>query len=61
VFIVTILGGVGSVVGAAVAGLVTGLVFEFSALVVPFSWVSFVLFVLLIALLVVRPEGLYQR
>lgn len=61
VFIVTILGGVGSIVGAGVAGLVTGLVFEFSALIVPFEWVSFILFVLLIALLVVRPEGLFQQ
>jgi len=60
VFIVTILGGVGSIVGAAVAGLVTGLVFELSALVVPFVWVRFVLFVLLIGLLVVRPEGLFS-
>ena len=60
VFIVTILGGVGSIVGAGIAGLVTGLIFEFSALVVPFVWVRFVLFVLLIALLVVRPKGLIQ-
>lgn len=61
VFIVTILGGVGSVIGAATAGLITGLVFEFSALVVPFVWVDFVLFVLLIGLLVVKPEGLFQQ
>jgi branched-chain amino acid transport system permease protein len=61
VFIVTILGGVGSIVGAAIAGLVTGLVFELSAIFVPFSWVRFVLFSLLIGLLVVRPEGLFKR
>ncbi|AGB17419.1 branched-chain amino acid ABC-type transport system, permease component [Halovivax ruber XH-70] len=61
VFIVTILGGVGSVVGAGVAGLLTGLVYELSALVVPFAWVDFVLFVLLVCLLVVKPEGLFQQ
>ncbi len=61
VFIVTILGGVGSIVGAGVAGLVTGLVFELSALVVPFAWVRLVMFVLLIGLLVVRPEGLVSQ
>ena len=61
VFIVTILGGVGSVVGSAVAGLLTGLVFELSALVLPFEWVNFVLFVLLIGLLIVKPEGLFQQ
>lgn len=60
VFIVTIFGGVGSVKGAVTAGLLTGLVFEFSALVVPFIWVDFVLFVLLIGLLVVKPEGLFE-
>lgn len=61
VFIVTIFGGVGSIIGAGIAGLITGLVFEFAALVVPFSWVKFVLFALLIGLLVVRPEGIFQR
>jgi branched-chain amino acid transport system permease protein len=61
IFIVTILGGVGSILGAGVAGLITGLVFEFAAIVVPFSWVRFVLFVLLIGLLVVRPEGIFDQ
>lgn len=61
VFLVTILGGVGSIVGAGVAGLVTGIVFELSAIVVPFALVRLVLFVLLIGLLVVRPEGIFQR
>jgi branched-chain amino acid transport system permease protein len=61
VFIVTILGGVGSIVGAGVAGLVTGIVFELSAIVVPFALVQLVLFVLLIGLLVVRPEGIFSR
>ena len=60
VFLVTILGGVGSIIGAGIAGLVTGIVFELSALIVPFVWVRFVLFVLLIGLLVVRPEGIFQ-
>jgi branched-chain amino acid transport system permease protein len=61
VFLVTILGGVGSIIGAGVAGLVTGIVFELSAQVVPFSWTQFVMFVLLLGLLVVRPEGIFQR
>lgn len=61
IFIVTIFGGVGSIVGAGVAGLLTGLIFEFAAIVVPFSWVPFVLFTLLIALLVLRPEGIFSR
>lgn len=61
IFIVTIFGGVGSIIGAGIAGLVAGLIFELAAIVVPFSWVQFVLFVLLIALLIVRPEGIYQQ
>lgn len=61
VFIVTILGGVGSVVGATTAGLITGLISELSALVVPFVWVDFILFGLLVGLLLVKPEGLFQQ
>lgn len=61
VFIATILGGVGSVIGVAIAGLLTGLIAELTATVVPFIWVEFILFVLLIGILVVKPEGLFQQ
>ncbi len=61
VFIATILGGVGSVIGVAVAGLLTGLIAELTATFVPYIWVEFVLFVLLIGILVIKPEGLFQQ
>lgn len=60
VFLVTVFGGVGSVIGSGVAGIFTGLVTEFSALAVPYAYVDLVLFGLLFVILLVRPEGLIQ-
>jgi branched-chain amino acid transport system permease protein len=60
VFLVTVFGGIGSIVGAGAAGGFTGLVTEFSALVVPFAIVDLVLFGILFVILLVRPEGLIQ-
>lgn len=60
VFLVTVFGGIGSVIGSGVAGLFTGLVTEFSALALPFAYVDMVLFGILFIILLVRPEGLIQ-
>lgn len=60
IFLVVILGGVGSVTGSAVVGLGTGVLVSLSTLWVPYAWVNLVLFVLLIAVLLVRPQGLFQ-
>lgn len=61
VFLVVILGGVGSILGAALAGLIIGLIVGVSGVVLPLVWGNLVLFLLLIALLLVRPNGLLQR
>lgn len=61
VFLVTIVGGVGSLSGAVVAGLAVGNLSSLTGLVVPYSWTPLVLFCSLIALLLWRPEGLVQR
>lgn len=60
VFLVTVFGGIGSVVGSGIAGVFTGLVTEFSGLVLPFAYVDMVLFGFLFVILLVRPEGLIQ-
>lgn len=60
VFLITVFGGIGSIVGAGIGGAMIGLVTEFSALVVPFELVDLVLFSILFAILLFRPEGLIQ-
>lgn len=60
-FLVVILGGVGTVVGVTVAGLIAGLVVTVSSLVIPFAWANLVLFGVLILVLLVRPTGLARR
>jgi branched-chain amino acid transport system permease protein len=60
-FTVCILGGLGSVVGAAVGGVALGLVESLAALLLGSENASLVSFVLLILLLAVRPEGLFGR
>jgi branched-chain amino acid transport system permease protein len=61
VFLVVIFGGVGSVLGAGLAGLIIGLVIGVAGNFVPYTWVNLVLFVMLILLLLVRPRGLMRR
>lgn len=61
VFLVTIVGGVGSLWGAVLAGLAVGNLASLTGLVMPYSWTPLVLFGSLIALLLWKPEGLVQR
>ena len=60
-FLVVILGGVGSVLGVTVAGLIAGLTVTVSTLFVPFAWANLVLFTALVLTLLVRPSGLFAR
>lgn len=57
-FIVVILGGLGSIPGAAVAGLVLGLVESYSSLFLSSSTADMLIFLIVIIMLVVRPKGL---
>lgn len=57
-FIVVILGGLGSIPGAAVAGLALGLVESYSSLFFSTSTADMLIFVLVIVMLVVRPRGI---
>lgn len=61
VFLVVIVGGVGSLLGAMVAGLLIGVVSSLSVLVIPFAWTNLLLFSLLILVLLMRPSGLLRR
>ncbi|OZI51043.1 branched-chain amino acid ABC transporter permease [Bordetella genomosp. 4] len=60
-FIVVILGGLGSIPGAAVAGLVLGLVESYASLYLTSSTADMLIFALVILMLVVRPKGLLGR
>lgn len=60
-FTAVVLGGLGSVAGAVVGGLMVGLIQSFSALVLPIQLQNLVLFVIFILVLALKPEGLTAR
>lgn len=60
IFLVVIAGGVGSVVGTILTGLIVGLLFTLSGMVVPFSLVNLVIFLALIVVLIFRPKGIWS-
>ena len=60
-FTVCVLGGLGSVVGAAAGGILLGLVESLAGLLLGSQNASIASFVLLILLLAVRPDGLFGR
>ena len=59
-FAVVVLGGLGNPVGTLVAGIVLGLSESLSSLWITFGLSPAVAFVLLIAVLIVRPQGLFK-
>ncbi|WP_050421431.1 branched-chain amino acid ABC transporter permease [Bradyrhizobium tropiciagri] len=59
-FIVTVIGGMGSIAGALVAALMIGLVRSFGSIGFPL-FTEGLIFVIMIAVLVVRPQGLFGR
>lgn len=61
IFAAVILGGVGHAFGALVAGLLLGVATEWSTLVIPSQWKLTVGFVILIVVLIVRPQGIFGR
>jgi branched-chain amino acid transport system permease protein len=61
VFAIVIVGGVGSIVGTAIAGLLIGLITGISSALIPLTWINLVLFGIIIVLLLVRPTGLVRR
>lgn len=59
IFAAVILGGVGHAFGALVAGLLLGVATEWSTLVVASQWKLSIGFLILIVVLVVRPQGIF--
>ena len=58
-FTAAVLGGIGNMVGAAVAGILIGLVQSFAAGYVSSRWADVIIFGVLIGALVLRPQGLF--
>ena len=61
IFAAVILGGIGDAFGALAGGIVLGLVIEWSTLFIEFRWKTAVGFVVLIIVLIVRPQGIFGR
>jgi neutral amino acid transport system permease protein len=61
IFAAVILGGIGDAFGALAAGLVLGVVIELSTLVFEPQWKLVVGFVVLILVLVIRPQGIFGK
>lgn len=59
-FVVTVVGGMGSLVGSVVAGLLVGIVVSLTSLVAP-EMAKVSIFVLMALVLLVRPQGLFGR
>jgi branched-chain amino acid transport system permease protein len=60
-FAAAILGGIGSVPGAMLAGLIVGLAEAMTVALFGAQWRSAVAFVILVAILLLRPQGLFGR
>jgi len=59
-FLVVIVGGVGNVLGTALAGLIIGVITGLSLAFLPYQWVNLLTFGLLMIILIFRPQGLFQ-
>ena len=60
-FTVVVLGGLGNVAGALVGGLVVGVIQSLSAMIFPVQLQNLILFIVFIAILAFRPEGLLKE
>ena len=59
-FVVTVVGGMGSLPGAVVAGLLVGVVFSLTSLIAP-DLAELSIFVLMALVLLVRPQGFFGK
>jgi neutral amino acid transport system permease protein len=61
IFAAVILGGIGDAFGALAAGMVLGVMTEWSTLVIDARWKVAVGFVVLVVVLIVRPQGIFGK
>ena len=61
IFAAVILGGIGDAFGALAAGMVIGVMTEWSTLIIDARWKTAVGFLVLILVLIVRPQGIFGR
>jgi neutral amino acid transport system permease protein len=61
IFAAVILGGIGDAFGALAAGVVLGLVIEWSTLFIEARWKVAVGFVVLVLVLIIRPQGIFGK
>jgi neutral amino acid transport system permease protein len=61
IFAVVILGGIGNAFGALAGGILLGVLIEWSTLVIDERWKVGIGFVILILVLVIRPEGIFGK
>ena len=60
-FAITILGGMGNLLGAFVASLIIAIVEALSVIVIPSEWQNAIAFGTMILVLLVRPNGLFGK
>jgi len=60
-FAVTVVGGLGNLVGALVAAYMIGIAEALAVMVLPSEWKTAVAFTLMIVVLIIRPHGLFGR
>jgi branched-chain amino acid transport system permease protein len=60
-FSVVIVGGLGSIKGAVIAGLLLTQIQAIASLYIPPSWTDPLVFAIMVAVLMVRPQGLFGR
>jgi len=60
-FVICVLGGLGSPLGALIGGLILGLIENIVTLKIPTSYVPFLEFVILVFILIVKPTGILAK
>ena len=58
-FVIVILGGLGSIPGALIGGLIIGLIESVGSQFVSYGWTTEIIYVMFLIVLFVRPEGLF--
>jgi neutral amino acid transport system permease protein len=61
IFAAVVMGGIGNAYGALAAGVLLGLVIEWSTLFIDARWKTGIGFVVLILVLIIRPQGIFGR